>query len=390
MSIQDGITIVYAVIAILIWWAYSGYIFVLYFLGKRSSNSREKTEKIDVFVSIIVPVFNEEEAIGNKLENLMKLSYPSELVEVLIADGGSTDRTAEIVSGYADSFSRIKLLGSDTRSGKVHDLNKGLAAAKGDIIVISDADCLVDENGLEVLAVELKKEGVGAAGVCTVPNSENCPPEEVEYWVVNNKLKFLESSAGSAHCLIASFYGFWKKYLSRFPDNVIADDLYTALRIVQIGNKAVYTPSAMAVEQRVPTSLKSMFYHKHRKAHGYFREFHRFGFSLLGKSPNLSLIYFSKLIQFFLAPVLSLAFILLSILLVLYGEYLVALLSWLLLLASISISSKVLNGIGHPQFNIPQKSAGKVKALVLSNLVLISALLTYPFIKKTSRYTRIR
>lgn len=59
-------------------------------------------------ISIIIPCRNEEKFIGKRLDSLIKQDFPKENLEVLVVDGGSEDRTGEIVKTYSEKYPFIK------------------------------------------------------------------------------------------------------------------------------------------------------------------------------------------------------------------------------------------------------------------------------------------
>lgn len=98
-------------------------------------------------VSIIVPVRNEEKNIRNLLDSLLKVNYPSGLLEIIIVDDESDDDTAKIAEEYLSKHKFIRLVGVEKNSsipeGKARALDTGIKSATGEIIFITDADCLV-------------------------------------------------------------------------------------------------------------------------------------------------------------------------------------------------------------------------------------------------------
>jgi len=107
------------------------------------------------FVSVIVPVLNEEQTIRECLTSLIKMDYPVERREILVVDNGSTDRTAEIIKTF-----QVRYLWEERR-GAAAARNKGIEASKGEILAFTDADCVVTTGWLWELARALDEEGVG-------------------------------------------------------------------------------------------------------------------------------------------------------------------------------------------------------------------------------------
>jgi cellulose synthase/poly-beta-1,6-N-acetylglucosamine synthase-like glycosyltransferase len=104
-------------------------------------------------VSIIIAARNEEKNIRQCLESVTGLSYPSDLLEILIVDDRSTDGTAEIVRKYVDRHSHIRLLlashGAGNLRGKTNAVAQGIEASIGEILLFTDADCSVPERWVE-------------------------------------------------------------------------------------------------------------------------------------------------------------------------------------------------------------------------------------------------
>jgi succinoglycan biosynthesis protein ExoA len=92
-------------------------------------------EPADPFVSIIMPIRNEEKAIGSSLASVLAQEYPRQRMEVIVADGMSTDRTREIVLRLAKDDDRVRLV-ENRRRIMAAGFNEGLSAARGSIIIM--------------------------------------------------------------------------------------------------------------------------------------------------------------------------------------------------------------------------------------------------------------
>lgn len=109
------------------------------------------------YVSVIVPVLNGERTIKECLDSLLRIDYPLERREILVVDNGSTDRTTEIVKQYSV---RCVL---ESRRGLSYARNCGIEASYGQILVFTDADCIVTTGWLRELAQGFDSEEVGVA-----------------------------------------------------------------------------------------------------------------------------------------------------------------------------------------------------------------------------------
>jgi cellulose synthase/poly-beta-1,6-N-acetylglucosamine synthase-like glycosyltransferase len=114
-------------------------------------------EGADIQISVIIPARNEEENIGGLLSSIQNQSYPNHLYEVIVVDDHSTDKTAEIIQKF--SFVKlIRLEFDNINSYKKKAIETGIAAASGELIVTTDADCTVPVHWLKSIAAFKKKK----------------------------------------------------------------------------------------------------------------------------------------------------------------------------------------------------------------------------------------
>lgn len=109
-------------------------------------------------VSVIVSVYNGERTIANCLQSLLDQNYPADKYEILVVENGSTDNTTEIVKRYP-----VTLLHSPVR-GLARARNYGIERATGEIIAMTDADCIADPHWLSGLVEAYQNPCVGGAG----------------------------------------------------------------------------------------------------------------------------------------------------------------------------------------------------------------------------------
>lgn len=104
-------------------------------MSKKNNNSN--------FISVIVPVYNEEKNIRFLIERLLCLNYPKNKYEIIIVDNNSEDKTAEIIK----EFQVVYLCEKKQSSYAVR--NKGIKESKGDILAFIDGDCIPDKDWLK-------------------------------------------------------------------------------------------------------------------------------------------------------------------------------------------------------------------------------------------------
>jgi len=107
-------------------------------------------------ISVVLTVFNEEESIGPLLDSLLVQTKKPE--SIVIVDGGSKDKTVEIIRHYQKRDSRIKLLVE--KCSRARGRNLGCEIAKEEIIAITDAGCIADKNWLKNITEPFKEPKV--------------------------------------------------------------------------------------------------------------------------------------------------------------------------------------------------------------------------------------
>lgn len=119
-------------------------------------------ENYKPFVSIMIPAHNEEYVIANTVENILGMDYP--FFEVIIIDDRSTDNTAAIIKDIEARHENVKALIREQGAfpGKSAVLNDALVIAKGDAVLVFDADATVDSDFLKKLVPNLEPADVGA------------------------------------------------------------------------------------------------------------------------------------------------------------------------------------------------------------------------------------
>lgn len=101
--------------------------------------------KPDHFVSVIIPVLNEDRFIVRCLDSVFAQDFPSGQMEIIVADGGSCDRTRETIAASYGGRKNLKVI-ANTRRSQPAGFNVGVSVARGDIIIRMDAHALYPVN----------------------------------------------------------------------------------------------------------------------------------------------------------------------------------------------------------------------------------------------------
>ena len=124
--------------------------------NQRSEQHSRASHLSSLFVSCLIPAYNEGANIGRVLEVVQALPC---LDEIIVLDDGSSDNTAEVVQQYQKKSSNLKLLTSAANCGKTTAIQKGVNACRGNIIVMLDADLIdLKPENVRKLVAAIKDE----------------------------------------------------------------------------------------------------------------------------------------------------------------------------------------------------------------------------------------
>jgi glycosyltransferase involved in cell wall biosynthesis len=203
-------------------------------------------------VSLIIAAHDEQDVIERKLDNALALDYPAELLEVIVASDGSTDRTVELATAFARRDSRVKVLDLE-RAGKVNAQNAAVEAARAELLAFSDANAYWEPDALRLLVARLAAERVGY--VCgelklLAPDGSN---QEGAYWRFEAGTRLRESRLRSITAGNGAIYAVRREAYLRL-DPRTSHDLAFPFNLVKRGWSAVYEPAALATEQPLPSN----------------------------------------------------------------------------------------------------------------------------------------
>ena len=244
---------VFCLCGLALFYVYAGYPALVCMLGM-IRNRRVAKSAFEPPVSILIAAYNEEDNIGPTLENKLELDYPKDKLEIIVISDGSTDRTDEIVSGFADSG--IRLIRQEPRAGKTAGLNKAAGEAGGEILVFSDANSIFAADALRRLVANFKDPTVGYVTgklVYGSPGSGERGYGCSAYMRYENFLRVHETKAGSVVGVNGGIDAVRKNlYDPMKPDQL--PDFVLPLETVAKGFRVVYEPAALLKEESLRSS----------------------------------------------------------------------------------------------------------------------------------------
>lgn len=200
-------------------------------------------------VSAVMVVRNEEAAIAPKLENLLALDYPPAKLEVVVVSDGSTDGTEKMLAEFARNDSRVRPVMKPDSRGKAAGLNHAIAAARGEVLLFTDARQSIEPQALRLLIENFADPEVGAASgelMLGDPRTGETGKGMGLYWRIEKKIRELESASGSVAGATGAIYCARRDLLDPLPQGAILDDVLLPMQVVRRGSRVIFDSRARA------------------------------------------------------------------------------------------------------------------------------------------------
>ena len=229
-------------------YVYAGYPIILWAIASIRGPRPVAAAPIEPDVTLIISAYNEEGVIGEKLENSLSLDYPRDRMEVIVVSDCSTDRTDAIVGARATDG--VRLVRMPERAGKSAGLNHAVAAARGRVLVFSDANAFYRPDSIRKLVANFADAEVGCVtgeSRYANPDRSSTSTQENLYWRYERWIKVWESAWGS---MVGSDGAILALRRDLFEPLRATDlnDLVIPLRVVAGGHRVVYEPGAICDE----------------------------------------------------------------------------------------------------------------------------------------------
>jgi cellulose synthase/poly-beta-1,6-N-acetylglucosamine synthase-like glycosyltransferase len=271
---MDPVEVLFWVAIAIVVYAYAGYaacVRVMAWLRPRPP----RAGKVQPSVSLIVPAYNEGSYLAVKLENSLALDYPADRLEILVISSGSSDATEQIAEGY--SSRGVRTLIQETRSGKEAAMQEAARHARGEILIFTDANALLNREAVGLMVRWFADPEVGCVSgekrVLPV-HGESAGAGEGAYWRYESALKRLDSIVGSTMGAPGELCAIRASLMTaRERDNII-EDFVLSMRVVEAGYRIVHEPGATAVEE-ASERFEDVFERRARIAAGGFQSIWR-------------------------------------------------------------------------------------------------------------------
>ena len=215
------------------------FIVICLFSSPRKSSHAGRVKNVQRKVSIIIPAYNEEDVIGGLIHRLGESSYP--IHEIIVVDDGSIDSTYEVARNM-----NVIALRNEKRLGKPTALNIGVREAKGDVIIVFDADTMPTGDCVGHLVEPFQIENVGAVAGCTKVLSNGLISKLVAlefnlcFYVIepfSDRFNFFPIIHGANFAV--------RRELAHFSEDALTEDFDLTINLATKGYRIKFEPEAV-------------------------------------------------------------------------------------------------------------------------------------------------
>lgn len=233
-------------------------------------------------VSVGVCAYNEERNIERSLDSIAaQRLHGFELVEAIVVSSGSTDGTDALVVEHSANDPLVRLLPQPLREGKNSAVNLFMSQARGDILVLVNADNVLADGALQKLLEPFNDPQVGIAGGHPVPvNSRDTVPGFAVnmLWTMHHRLSLHYPKIGE---LIA-----FRNIHVQLPTDLQSDEDIIRMEVEKRGYRSIYSPEAI-VRNKGPATIRDFIKQRTRVniGEGYMKR--KFSYDIPTQDPRL-------------------------------------------------------------------------------------------------------
>lgn len=218
-------------------YSFAGYPMLLFFLGLVS---RRTIARAQIFpsVTVIIPVHNEEKAIGPKIKNCLEADYPREKLNIIVASDNSTDRTEEIVRQFPPD--QVDFIAVPFRGGKVVAQNFALFYCNSEIIIFTDVAISVNPEAIKTIVENFHDPSIGTVSCRDAIFGDKAKGKGEGLYIKYDMLvRNLTTKVGSLIGVTGGFYATRLEIAKGGWNPAYPPDFYVALRTIKRGARVV-------------------------------------------------------------------------------------------------------------------------------------------------------
>ncbi len=247
---------------------------------KRKNNSLVYTNNEELpMLSILMAAHNEEAVIQEKIESILNSDYPASKIEILIGSDCSTDRTNSIIKQFAKNNSQFHFFEFTNRTGKIGIVNFLYKKTSGTILLLTDANVILQKNTLFELVKHFKNPEISL--VDSFMKHRNLKADGISFQesnYISNEVNTKHAEGKIWGSLMGPFGGCFairKEDFKPVPSNFLVDDFYTCMQVLQTKKRCISDENAVVLED-VSNNLQAEFNRKIRISAGNFQNLSKF------------------------------------------------------------------------------------------------------------------
>ena len=245
--------VIFWICLFLVFYTYLGYGILLWVLVRvkrllkgKATKPQLPSEEERPEVTLMICAYNEQDIVDIKMENTRQITYPK--LHVVWVTDGSNDSTNDFLAKYPD----VQVIYSPERRGKTAALNHGLGEVKDELVVMTDANTMLNPASIqEIVRCFMDSQVACVAGekrVAARHEGQAAAEGEGLYWKYESTLKRLDGELYSAIGAAGELCAIRRSLYEPMPENALLDDFVMSLRMVDKGYKIAYTSDAYAME----------------------------------------------------------------------------------------------------------------------------------------------
>lgn len=292
---------------------FASYTFIMYAYSRKEEGLPLNNDLLTI--TLVIPMYNEEKVIAEKIENTSRLNYPEDKLDIILVDDYSTDSSEDVASKAINENSlKATVVKNEGGKGKARGLNWIFSKITTDITVITDADALLKEDALLQIAKNFADPEIGGATgkiVIVSDRTRLSKSQEDSYRFYFDIWRQGESNISSVSVCNGPLMAFRTELLHKIKidPNAYADDSDMLFKIIRLGYRVIYDKKAIVYE-RVPLTLKGRTVQKMKRING-LRRVYMNNLRLLGKGKFGKVIYPYALLTHILSPLIVLILVVL-------------------------------------------------------------------------------
>ena len=291
----------------------SRFVFAMQYVPPTVSDPRP--EHLPV-VTVVIPAMNEADVIERTIRAAAASDYPTDRLEIIAIDDGSTDGTGEIMLRMQEEYECVRAIIFPQNLGKREGMATGIVDGRGDVIVFIDSDSRVAPDAIRRIAQYFAYEDVGAvSGIADVDNKQVnllTKMQAVRYFVAFNVVKAAEARFGAVTCCSGAFsayrreaaeqvLGEWLEQSFLGTKSTYGDDRSLTNHVIKYRWTVLYAPDARA-KTMVPETMRQFLRQQLRWKKSWIRESLAAARFMWRGHPLNTLAFYSSIVLTLMAP----------------------------------------------------------------------------------------